>query len=263
MNTKKTYDDVWNTWLNDKDEIKKQIDEYIILHKPMYDTISNLVSKRNTSEMQILDVGCGRAIDSYYLASKFGFNVQAIDLSESSLEIARQIGEYFNSKVSFKVGDITNNSYNNKKFDIIFSQGLIEHFPDPTNIIKAQIRLLKEDGYLIIDVPQKYSLTAIRKHHEMKSGKWQWGWEREYSYNELVKLGNSLGLKEVSAYGWWPDVILKRLFYSHILLGTKYSSNSFSKFFYENFWYLVEKRIGHYILSCIGVVFQKNSEINK
>ncbi len=261
MNTKKTYDDIWNTWLKDEDETKKQIEDYIKLHKPMYDTISNLVFKSNPNEMQILDVGYGRAIDSYYLASKFGFNVDAIDLSESSLEVAREIGEYFNSKVNFKVGDITNNPYNNKKFDIIFSQGLIEHFPDPTNIIKAQIRLLKEDGYLIIDVPQKYSLTAIRKHHEMRSEKWQWGWEREYSYKELVKLGNALGLKEVSVYGWWPDVILKRLFYSHFLL-TKYSSKSFSKFFYENFWYFVEKKIGHYILSCIGVVFQKKSLIS-
>ena len=61
--------------------------------------------------------------------------------------------------------------------------------------------MLKKDGFLVIDVPQKYHILTIYKHLLMAIGKWRFGWETEYSFSELKRLGESFNLKLVEKIG--------------------------------------------------------------
>jgi len=67
----------------------------------------------------------------------------------------------------------------------VFSQGVLEHFADPSAVMRDQVRVLKPDGVLVVDVPQKYNVYRLRKHAAMRAHRWPWGWETEYSVGEL------------------------------------------------------------------------------
>ncbi|MDD1777129.1 MAG: class I SAM-dependent methyltransferase, partial [Candidatus Helarchaeota archaeon] len=78
--------------------------------------------------------------------------------SPVGIEITRKNLELLNVKANLYFGDVLNYPFD-KKFDVVFSIGLIEHFNPPTEIIEKHINLTKEGGYTVIGIPNlKYSL---------------------------------------------------------------------------------------------------------
>src|SRR5208282_4520175 len=127
---------------------------------------------------RVLEIGCGTAIDSHYLSGKFNsVAFWASDVSREAVAVANKTGELLGSKVNLTVADVKSMPFDDGFFDIVFSQGVMEHFKDPLPAIKEQLRVLKSDGYLIIDVPQKYNPYTIYKHRRLKEGIWEYGWE--------------------------------------------------------------------------------------
>lgn len=52
------------------------------------------------------------------------------------------------------MGDITNKpTLPNHKYDIVLSDGLVEHFKDSNKVFENHVKLLKDNGLLIIGVP--------------------------------------------------------------------------------------------------------------
>ena len=60
----------------------------------------------------------------------------------------------------FELRDITVGEFP-KKFDLVWSQGLIEHFNDPASVIGAHLQACGDGGKAIIVVPAKYSYHHI------------------------------------------------------------------------------------------------------
>jgi len=73
-------------------------------------------------------------------------------------------------------------------FDIVFHQGLLEHFKDPLPLLEEQFRVLKPGGFLLVDVPQRYHIYTVIKHTLIFLNKWFAGWETEFSIGRLTKL---------------------------------------------------------------------------
>jgi SAM-dependent methyltransferase len=98
------------------------------------------------------------------------------------------------SGLQLVIGDVFDSPFPDSSFDLVFSQGLIEHFKDPVPIFQAHVRLVKPGGWLVIRVPQKYNLFTFYKRWRMRRGNWPPGWETEYSIANLVALGRQHGL---------------------------------------------------------------------
>lgn len=51
-------------------------------------------------------------------------------------------------------------------FDVVMSRGLVEHFEDTEPILRAHLRLLRPDGWLVIGIPNMYSFSYrhLQKH---------------------------------------------------------------------------------------------------
>ena len=126
--------------------------------------IDTLLKTRET--VKVLEIGCGSAIDSHLVAERYDNRVSFVgaDLSPHSIDLAAKVGAYFKKQITVTVDDATASNFPDETFDLIFSQGVIEHFKDPHAIMTEQVRLLKKDGFLIIDVPQKYNILTIYKH---------------------------------------------------------------------------------------------------
>lgn len=157
----------------------------------------------NIKGLKILEVGAGTGRDSWLLA-KYGAQSYALDYAT-----IKSIKEKFYSDNLPLIGiqaDGENLPFRDKFFDLVFSQGLIEHFRDPDKLIKEQIRVLKNQGYMIIDAPQKYSLYHIYKTALIYLDNWPMVWERGYSVQDMKKISNKYSLKLVKLTGWdvWP-----------------------------------------------------------
>ncbi len=166
------------------------------------DRIVNQLLKLSPRGRTVLEVGAGSGRDSLELA-RAGGRVIVLDYSRPALETARDLARRFDLELVAVCGDALHLPFRSGSIDIVFHQGLLEHFRDPTPLVTENARVLKRGGHLLIDVPQKYHLYTLVKHGLMLFGKWFAGWETEFTIGQLERLIQRGGLEVVSSYGDW------------------------------------------------------------
>jgi len=98
---------------------------------------------------RILDVGCGGGILAEALA-RTGAQVTAIDLSQSSLEVARQHARLHDLQIDYRYVSAEQLAQEQSgSFDAVTCMEMLEHVPDPGQVITACARLLKPGGRVI------------------------------------------------------------------------------------------------------------------
>ena len=151
-----------------------------------------------------LEVGCGRGATLLELA-RHGAHVVGLDYSEEALTFCRELHSRTRvaGNVAFLNGDAARLPFGEGAFDFVYSVGLIEHFRDPMQILAEQQRVLRPGGFLLVQVPQKYSLYTVVKKVMMHLGKWPYGgWETQFSDKEISKLVRNSGLQPEQVYGY-------------------------------------------------------------
>lgn len=159
--------------------------------------------------LRVLEVGAGTGRDSVALA-RAGAEVITLDYAPTSLELIRQASAQAGVEVGMVGGDGLALPFAEGSFDIVFHQGLLEHFRDPMPMLVEHARVLKPGGMLLVDVPQRWHYYTLGKHLLMVFDKWFAGWETEFSVGELESLVRRAGLDPVHAYGDW---LVPNLFY--------------------------------------------------
>lgn len=212
---------------------------------------------------RILEVGSGTGGNASWLAQK-GAEVHMVDLSLPALQISARTFEQKGLKSRLTRADAHCLPYPDEYFDLVFHQGLLEHFADPSPLLVEQWRVLRKGGFLVVDVPQRYSLYTIYKHLCMALGRWEYGaWETEFALEELKDLLTQAGFTVVHTYarGYYPRVfyiirylykIEQRIFHNPAPLsrrGWRMYNALWEKF--ERGW------LGLHTLQCIGMVGQK------
>jgi ubiquinone/menaquinone biosynthesis C-methylase UbiE len=245
--TRELWDEVWET---------STLTRYT--HRVMLDSIARLLPLKGA---KVLEIGCGSGVDAVYLA-QHGARVVAADYSMSALKHARSTSETHQTTLPLVAADLFHLPYPDDTFDLVFSQGLMEHFHEPLPGLLEQVRVLHGGGLLCVDVPQTYSLYTVHKHRQMRQGKWFAGWETSFSLPELESLIRAAGLEVASSYGYqyFPATLLgirnlhtlderKRLplwFHPNIKKGI------------EGAWCWLEKQRWYYRwLACVGVIGRK------
>lgn len=150
----------------------------------------------------ILEVGAGTGRDSFRLA-QMAECVYVLDYAENAIRIIDSLNKSSPYKVVPLRGDAFKLPFRDESFDIVFHQGLLEHFRNPKDILKENYRVLKSGGFVIVDVPQRWHIYTLVKHILISIDKWFAGWETEYSFGELKRLVESCGFEFVTAVGEW------------------------------------------------------------
>jgi ubiquinone/menaquinone biosynthesis C-methylase UbiE len=103
--------------------------------------------------------------------------------------------------------------FRDETFDIVFHQGLLEHFAVPGKLLEENRRVLKKNGLLVIDVPQTFHVYTAMKQALMMMGRWFAGWERQFTPGSLRRLVAGHGFKAVHQYGDWsrPGIFYKAI----------------------------------------------------
>lgn len=102
-----------------------------------------------------LEPGAGASIWLTYMVKQFGYRVVGLDYSRLGCEmLAKNLGAARERALVIE-GDIFQDCFPDHTFDVIFSNGLIEHFTDYLQVLRVFTRWLKPDGILLTFVPNK------------------------------------------------------------------------------------------------------------
>jgi SAM-dependent methyltransferase len=164
---------------------------------------------------RVLEVGAGSGRDSVRLAAAGAIAV-ILDYSLPSLETARRVAEREGVRAHFVRADALRLPFRDGTFDVVFHQGLLEHFRDPMPLLRENVRALAPGALLLVDVPQRFHLYTVGKHVLIAMGKWFAGWETEFTIGELERLLRRAGVTTVRRYGAW---MIPGLFYRALRLG--------------------------------------------
>ena len=163
-------------------------------------------------------------------------------------------------------GDAFDLPFPSNSVDVVFHQGFLEHFRQPELLLQEQWRVLKPGGYVIVDVPQKYSLYSLRKRIAMRRGQWFAGWETDYSPVELEKLVADCGFElrltygwgMALSYGWTMQKLITRLkAIEHLKLSSQPVASITSNQDSNSKLKQLAKRAYLYLADSVGVVAQK------
>ena len=147
--------------------------------------------------IDVLDAGCGSGFFSAFFIS-CGCNTFCLDYSKTALEIAREHTK--NSAKKYILGDLLDDNlvkaYTNR-FDLIFTDGLFEHFSvSEQDRISNNFKLMKKKGGKIITfVPNRFTLWTLIRPFYLPGIK-----EKPFTIERLKKLHRKNGF-EIDEWG--------------------------------------------------------------
>jgi 2-polyprenyl-3-methyl-5-hydroxy-6-metoxy-1,4-benzoquinol methylase len=104
--------------------------------------------------LKLLDVGCSLG---YFLdvARERGFKSYGVEVSKDTSQYARE-------KLGLNVfcGTLEVAQFPDKTFDVITLWDVIEHVPDPINLLREVRRIMKDDGLIALQSPNMESVIA-------------------------------------------------------------------------------------------------------
>lgn len=113
-------------------------------------------------QMRVLDLGCGTAMSSLYLAKEYGANIIAHDLWVPPIENFDKIVEFGLEKKVIPIhGDADQIPFAHRYFDVIFSIDPYHYFLSSKQYLDYLLRFLNEDGYICLAGPIKEGSVEI------------------------------------------------------------------------------------------------------
>jgi len=113
--------------------------------------------RRTRPRMKVLDVGCGNGALSFAVAS-LGCEVLGIDVDELSVKHARSANRFPNARFEA----ISDENFDLKeRYDLIICSEVLEHLHRPAPLLRTMVRHMKDDGLLLITVPNGYGPREI------------------------------------------------------------------------------------------------------
>jgi SAM-dependent methyltransferase len=150
----------------------------------------------------VMEVGAGSGRDLLELVRQ-GARGVVLDYSPASLELVRRQALEQGRAVHLVRADALRMPFRDDTFDVVFHQGLLEHFRDPMPLLHENARVLARGGRVIVDVPQTFHLYTVMKQALIAVDRWFAGWETQFTPAQLERRVGATGLAVTRTYGEW------------------------------------------------------------
>jgi SAM-dependent methyltransferase len=170
------------------------------LHQQRIKTLTKILqSIRLPLDAGIVDVGCGSGSTlSIFRGLGYGRSV-GVDGAENSLIISQKLYGFVKDNDVF-MADARHLPFKDASFDLVFSQGLLEHYEhksEARQIVSELCRLSKK--HLLLLQPDQSSLFGLAKQLYERAGRSSWEKEYSYSKKDYVGLFDNLGFKSLDS----------------------------------------------------------------
>jgi 2-polyprenyl-3-methyl-5-hydroxy-6-metoxy-1,4-benzoquinol methylase len=113
----------------------------------------------NRRDLDVLDVGCGFATTSQYIARR-GNQVIGIESSAEAVAVARErVSDVVHADLQ-QLDDVKR-ALGERRFDVIIFADVLEHLAWPIGVLRGYLDLLKEGGSVIVSLPN-VGLWSVR-----------------------------------------------------------------------------------------------------
>ncbi|UCE39236.1 MAG: class I SAM-dependent methyltransferase [Thermoplasmata archaeon] len=156
------------------------------------------VAKKLPARASVIEVGCGSGLGLSQF-EKENKKAMGIDISFEALKLAMQT-----SNANLTRADGFFLPFKDETFDLAYNSGVIEHFEYPKDLalLVEMKRVTKKGGSVLVIVPNKNCVWyRILKSTARKVKKWEFGYERDYSHDQLVNLFYQAGLEPKDRVG--------------------------------------------------------------
>jgi len=152
------------------------------------------------SGKSVLDAGTGTGHRLIEAAATFkNTHFTAVDISEKSLEIARQAAAHGNvQNVDFHLVNLMTDDRMMGTFDVVLSMGVIHHLSDPAGGVRRLVRNLAEDGILFLYIYGKHGGRERLRRKQIVSLLLN-GNRQDFEHG--IRLVKELGFNSLE-YGW-------------------------------------------------------------
>ncbi|MCX6720060.1 MAG: class I SAM-dependent methyltransferase [Candidatus Staskawiczbacteria bacterium] len=121
-----------------------------------YNHLYNLISKYITDDFKVLDVGCAMGGFLDYLDSKGVKNLAGIDPIVKYVDYAKHKNNH-----NIKVGSAQAIPFDDKTFNLVVMDQVMEHLADPIQAFKEAKRVLVDGGLICLGVPDASRYNKI------------------------------------------------------------------------------------------------------
>jgi len=215
-------------------------------------------------DKKVLEIGCGIGTDTINFA-RAGAKISAVELSEVSLNLAKERAKVFNLDINFYLGSAEELSeiVPLETYDLIYSFGVIHHSPNPQKILDEiqkymdektllKIMVYNKNSWKVFWILAKYGHFAFWKIDELisKYSEAQTGCPITYSYTKKTAkdLFKNFEIKNISAEHIFPYVIKDYVNY-------KYNKVWYFKYIPEKLFKKIENLLGWHL--CIDAILKK------
>jgi len=175
------------------------------------------------SNLSILEIGGAPGQYLAYMQKNFHYKIHALDYSSIGCRKTKENFDLLNLKGIIYQRDLFSHDLSDlPKFDIVYSQGFIEHFLDLEKVIEKHLELLKPGGILLIGTPnflginhlvlKKLAPRLIAQHNlsSMDIRNWE-NFEKRFKLKVIFK--GYIGGFEPRIYHYENRMFLNRLIY--------------------------------------------------
>ena len=160
-----------------------------------------LLKNIKLNDVRILELGSGSGTNSLELAKIFNVKeITLVDSNEKALEVSKKTFRNSGLNVNYLKRDVLKLNLK-EKFDIVHSEGLIEHFYDKKRslIFKKHIDMCNKGGLMLIFAPYENINYKIFRLIYKTINKWIWD-EIPVSREQLHNLCNEFRLRILNEY---------------------------------------------------------------
>lgn len=117
---------------------------------------------KNFSIQSVMEIGCGNSIWLAYLARLRNLSVSGLDYTDIGCKTAEKILAQNNVSGKIHKGDLFDApTALRDQSDLVFSNGVVEHFDDTASCVVGCASFAKPDGFVLTFVPNMSGLVGI------------------------------------------------------------------------------------------------------